>query len=73
MSSPPGPITLTPKWHSPAQVAVLLGFSLTKVKTLIATRQLRSIKDGKHRRILPEWIDEYIHMRAEQQDEEWIA
>jgi hypothetical protein len=26
----------------------------------IATGELRSIKDGKYRRILPEWVDEYI-------------
>jgi excisionase family DNA binding protein len=53
-------ITLTPRWHSPAEVAVLLGYGLSKVKTKIATGELRSIKDGKYRRILPEWVDEYI-------------
>jgi DNA binding domain, excisionase family len=73
MSSPPGPLTLTPKWHSPAEVAVLLGFGLSKVKMLIATRQLRSTKDGKYRRILPEWVDEYIRMRTDQQDPGWVA
>jgi excisionase family DNA binding protein len=69
MSSPPGPLTiLTPKWHSPAEVATLLGFGLSKVKMLIATGELRSIKDGKYRRILPEWVDEYIQTRVQQQE-----
>ena len=69
MSSHPGPLTtiLVPKWHSPAEVAVLLGFGLSKVKMLIATGELRSIKDGKYRRILPEWVDEYIRDRVEQE------
>jgi excisionase family DNA binding protein len=57
---------LAPKWYSPAEVSVLLGFGLSKVKMLIATRELRSIKDGKYRRILPEWVDEYIAARIEQ-------
>ena len=63
--------TLVPKWHSPAEVAVLLGFGLSKVKTLIATRQLRSVKDGKYRKVKPEWIDEYIARRAEEQEVRW--
>ena len=53
-------MTLVPRWYSPAEVAVLLGFGLSKVKMKIATGELRSIKDGKYRRILPEWVDEYI-------------
>lgn len=72
MSSPIGPLsyTLTPKWYSPAEVAILLGYGLSKVKMLIATRELRSIKDGKYRRILPEWVDEYIATRVQQQDQD---
>lgn len=58
---------LAPKWYSPAEVAILLGYGLSKVKMLIATRELRSIKDGKYRRILPEWVDEYIATRVQQQ------
>ncbi|WP_346534802.1 hypothetical protein [Micromonospora sp. DPT] len=30
--------------------------------------ELRSVKDGKYRRILPEWIDEYIQAQIERQD-----
>jgi excisionase family DNA binding protein len=56
---------LAPKWYSPAEVAALLGFGLSKVKMKIATGELRSIKDGKYRRILPEWVDEYIRDQVE--------
>lgn len=65
MNNPP---RLAPKWYSPAEVAVLLGFGLSKVKMLIATGELRSIKDGKYRRILPEWVDEYIRNQVERQE-----
>src|SRR5689334_10388501 len=37
---------LQPKWYSPAEVAVLLGYGLSKVKTKMATGELRSVKDG---------------------------
>ena len=60
---------LTPKWYSPAQVAVLLGYGLSKVKMKIATGELRSIKDGKYRRILPEWVDDYIRRLVDQQQD----
>jgi excisionase family DNA binding protein len=62
------PSQLTPKWYSPAEVAILLGYGLSKVKMKIATGELRSIKDGKYRRILPEWVDEYIQHLADQQE-----
>jgi excisionase family DNA binding protein len=66
MSSPTGP--LTPRWYSPAEVAVLLGFGLSKVKMKIATGELRSIKDGKYRRILPEWVDQYVQDQIDRQE-----
>ncbi|MFY1679993.1 excisionase family DNA-binding protein [Micromonospora sp. WMMD730] len=59
---------LTPRWYSPAEVAVLLGFGLSKVKMKIATGELRSIKDGKYRRILPEWVDEYVREQVQRQE-----
>ncbi|MEV1070692.1 helix-turn-helix domain-containing protein [Micromonospora parva] len=59
---------LTPRWYSPAEVAVLLGFGISKVKVKIATGELRSIKDGKYRRILPEWVDDYIREQVERQE-----
>ncbi|RZU50809.1 excisionase family DNA binding protein [Krasilnikovia cinnamomea] len=61
--------TLRPRWYSPAEVAVLLGFGLSKVKMKIATGELRSVKDGKYRRILPEWVDEYIREQVARNEE----
>ncbi|WP_405093131.1 helix-turn-helix domain-containing protein [Micromonospora sp. NBC_01392] len=59
---------LRPRWYSPAEVAVLLGFGISKVKMKIATGELRSIKDGKYRRILPERVDDYIREQVERQE-----
>lgn len=61
----PGP-QFAPRWYSLAQVAQMLGFGLSKTKMLVATGELRSLKDGKHRRILPEWVDEYIERRVKE-------
>ncbi|MEV6816826.1 excisionase family DNA-binding protein [Micromonospora sp. NPDC051296] len=61
-------VQIVPRWHSPAEVAVILGYGLSKVKMKIATGELRSVKDGKYRRILPEWIDEYIRDQVERQE-----
>jgi excisionase family DNA binding protein len=66
MSRPTVP--LVPKWYSPAEVAVLLGYGLSKVKMKIATGELRSIKDGKYRRVLPEWVDEYVQDQVHRQE-----
>jgi excisionase family DNA binding protein len=60
------PVVLAPKWYTTAQVAELLGFGLYKTKMIIATGELRSLKDGKYRRILPEWVDEYVARRAQE-------
>ncbi|MCW2610399.1 MAG: hypothetical protein JWM15_1645 [Cryptosporangiaceae bacterium] len=54
------------KWHTVAEVADMLGYGLTKTKMLVATGQLRSLKDGRSRRILPQWVDEYVARRAEE-------
>ena len=54
-----GKITIR-KWYSTAEVAELLGYGVTKTKFLVLSGQIRSIKDGGSRRILPEWVDEYI-------------
>ena len=51
--------TLTPRWYSPAEVAILLGYGLSKVKAQIATGQIRSIKDGKYRRVLPAEVSRF--------------
>jgi excisionase family DNA binding protein len=62
---------LVPKWYTVAQVARLLGYGESKVRMLIIAGDLRSLKDGRSRRILPEWVDEYIQMRASQTDATW--
>ncbi|MER6526752.1 helix-turn-helix domain-containing protein [Streptomyces sp. NPDC001508] len=51
---------ITPKWHSTAEVAAMLGFGLSKTKMLVLTGEIRSVKIGRNRRILPEWVDDYI-------------
>lgn len=55
---------LMPKWYTVQEVAMLLGFGLSKTKMLIATGKIRSLKDGGHRRVLPEWVDEYINRKV---------
>jgi excisionase family DNA binding protein len=56
-------------WYTVAEVARILGFGESKVRMLIIQGDLRSLKDGRLRRILPEWIDEYIAMRAREATE----
>ena len=46
---------LAPGWYTAAQVARLLNYGESKVRMLLITGRLRSIKDGRSRRILPEW------------------
>jgi excisionase family DNA binding protein len=54
------------RWYSTREVAGMLGYGLSKTKMLVTTGQIRSIKDGKYRRILPEWVDEYINRRVQE-------
>jgi len=53
-----------PKWHTVAEVAEMLSYGKTKVRMLVITGDLRSLKDGRSRRILPEWVDEYVARRV---------
>jgi excisionase family DNA binding protein len=55
------------KWYKTAEVAEMLGYGVSKTKFLILSGQIRSVKDGGNRRILPEWVDEYIRRRIEEQ------
>jgi excisionase family DNA binding protein len=55
------------KWYSVAEVAQMLGYGLSKTKFLVLSGQIRSVKDGRYRRILPEWVDDYIRRLAEEQ------
>lgn len=60
-------MAITRKWYSTAEVAEMLGYGLTKTKFLVLSGQIRSVKDGAYRRILLEWVDEYIRRVAEEQ------
>ena len=62
---------LTPRWYTVAQVAQLLNYGESKVRMLIITSQLRSIKDGRSRRILPEWVEAYVQDRAKSTEDIW--
>ncbi|WP_344567823.1 excisionase family DNA-binding protein [Streptomyces axinellae] len=67
--------TITPKWHTTAEVAAMLGFGLSKTKMLVLTGEIRSVKVGRNRRILPAWVDEFVqHCAAEaEQPARWSA
>lgn len=69
-TSPSAATALTRKWYSVAEVAELLGYGRSKVQMLVLAGELRSLKDGRYRRILPEWVDEYVARRAAEA-EEW--
>ena len=66
MSDRESNVDLTRKWFTVAEVARLLGYGETKVRMLIVQGDLKSLKDGRSRRVLPQWVDEYVAMRAEQ-------
>ncbi|MFF7256694.1 excisionase family DNA-binding protein [Streptomyces microflavus] len=51
---------IQPKWHTTAEVAKMLSFGLSKTKMLVLTGEIRSVKIGRNRRILPAWVDEYV-------------
>jgi excisionase family DNA binding protein len=57
---------ISPKWYTVEQVALMLGYGLTKTKYLVLSGQIRSVKDGGNRRILPEWVDDYIRSKVEE-------
>ena len=58
---------VAPRWYTIEQVAVMLNYGLTKTKYLVHSGQIRSVTDGGNRRILPEWVDQYIRQRVEEQ------
>ena len=65
------PQGLDPKWYTVSQVAQLLGYGETKVRMLIISGDLRSLKDGRSRRVLPEWVEDYVRLRASQAKDRW--
>lgn len=56
--------SLSPKWYTVAEVAEMLGYGQTKVRMMVITGDIQSLKDGRSRRILPQWVDEYIARRV---------
>ncbi|NEA79659.1 excisionase family DNA-binding protein [Actinospica acidiphila] len=60
---------ITRKWYTTAEVAEMLGFGLSKTKMLVLTGEIRSVKVGRNRRILPAWVDEYVQHVASQAEE----
>ena len=61
-------VVIRPRWHTVAEVAKMLGYGVSKTKMLVITGELRSLKDGGSRRILPEWVDEYVARRVDEND-----
>ncbi|MFJ1817403.1 helix-turn-helix domain-containing protein [Streptomyces sp. NPDC088175] len=60
------------KWYTTAEVAEMLGFGLSKTKMLVTTGEIRSVKIGRARRILPAWVDDYVQ-RVTADAEGWAA
>jgi excisionase family DNA binding protein len=60
---------ITRKWHTTAEVAEMLDFGLSKTKMLVLTGEIRSVKVGRNRRILPAWVDEYVARVVSQAEE----
>jgi excisionase family DNA binding protein len=54
------------KWLTITEVAQMLGFGVSKTKMLVIQGDIRSVKHGRHRRILPEWVDEYVRRYVEE-------
>ena len=53
------------RWHSCSTMG------RASFACLIITGQLRSIKDGRSRRILPEWVEAYVQDRAKSTEDIW--
>ena len=64
-------VVLTPKWFTVNDVARLLKFGLSKTKLLVAEGQIRSVKVGRNRRIMPEWVDDYVARCTEGDQDDW--
>jgi excisionase family DNA binding protein len=62
---------LTRRWYSVPEVAEMLGYGPTKVRMMCISGDLRSLKDGGSRRILPAWVDEYVAKRAAEAEADW--
>ena len=63
-------VVIRRRWHTVAEVADMLGYGETKVRMAIISGDLRSVKDGKLRRVLPEWVDEYVALKVAESEQE---
>ncbi len=59
------------QWHTVAEVAEMLGYGESKVRMLIIQGDLKSLKDRRSRRILPQWVDEFVEKRAAEAEDDW--
>ena len=59
-------VSVNRKWYSTAEVAEMLGYGLTKTKFLVLSGEIRSVKTGRNRKILPEWVDDYVRRTVEE-------
>lgn len=59
------------RWYTVGEVAEMLGYGPTKVRVMCISGDLRSLKDGGSRRILPAWVDEYVAKRAAEAEADW--
>lgn len=66
-------VVIQPRWHTVAEVAVMLGYGESKVRMLIIQGDIKSLKDGRSRRILPQWVDEFVERRAAEAAAEWLG
>lgn len=48
------------KWYTVGEVAAMLQFGMSKTKQLVSGGAIRSVKIGGSRRILPEWVDDFV-------------
>lgn len=64
-------VVVQPRWFTVKEVARMLGYGETKVRMLVISGDLRSLKDGRSRRILPEWVDEYVARRVAESESGW--
>ena len=63
-------VVLKRRWHTVAEVAEMLGYGETKVRMAILSGDLKSVKDGKLRRILPQWVDEYVALKVAEAEQD---
>ena len=62
-------VPLQRRWYTVAEVAEILGYGQSKVRMLILQGDLKSLKDGGSRRVLPEWVEEFVQLRAQQTED----